>query len=61
MARSARRLVAIVTITVGCVSALYSAPTTHAGGVTGTGGPLKGASIVLVAGGVTGTGGPLHG
>jgi hypothetical protein len=61
MARSARRFVAIVTITVGCVSALHSAPATHVGGITGTGGPLQGASSVLVAGGVTGTGGPLHG
>jgi hypothetical protein len=63
MARSARRLVAIVTITVGCASALYSAPAIHAGGVSGTGGPLKGATVasvlVTMNGGISGTGGPL--
>jgi hypothetical protein len=62
MARSARRFVAIVTITLGCVSALYPAPATHAGGVTGTGGPLQTttvASLVTMNGGISGTGGPL--
>jgi hypothetical protein len=64
MARIVRRIVAVTVIAAGCGAAMHSAPATHAGGVTGTGGPLKSAIVaysVTLNGGISGTGGPLNG